>query len=59
MPILIAGLLRAAIQFAVTLGIISLIEKAVLPLVNKAIAEVMEAFGVPEQTAKDTLIKWL
>src|SRR3990167_5471597 len=60
MPLLIAGLLRAAIQFAVTIGIVEVASRFILPLVNKAIMEVIQIFGVPEQEALDIVANsWL
>mgnify|MGYP001582756429 CR=1 FL=1 len=60
MPLLIAGLIRAAIQFAVTIGIVEIAERAILPLINRAIREVVEAFGVDEQQATDLVANsWL
>lgn len=40
---------------AVTLGIISLVEKYVLPLINRGIAAIVEVFGVSEEDAKDIM----
>ena len=53
MPIIIALLVRSVIQFAVTLGIVELADKYLFPLVNSAIAKVIEAFGVSESVAQD------
>lgn len=39
----------------VTLGLVSLAEKYVLPLINKGIEEIMQAFGVSEEDAKDIM----
>ncbi len=40
---------------AVTLGLITLAEKTILPLINTGIQKVMQAFGVSEETAKDVM----
>lgn len=53
MPIIVATAIRAIIQMAVTLGIISFAEKYLLPLLNRAISEVAQFFGVTEQDAND------
>lgn len=53
MPIVIALAIRALIQMAVTLGVISLAERFVLPLLNKGIAELIQLFGVSEEEAQD------
>lgn len=55
MPTVVALAIRALIQMAVTLGIISLAEKYVLPLINRGIAAIMEVFGVSEENAKDIM----
>lgn len=55
LPVIIALAIRALFQMAVTLGIISLAEKYVLPLINRALAEIIESFGVSEEDAKDII----
>lgn len=55
MPIVVALAIRSLIQMAVTLGIISLAEKYVLPLINRAIEEIIKVLGVNEEDAKDIL----
>ena len=55
MPVVVAIAIRYIIMAAVQLGLWTLIEKYGLPLLNKAIIAIMEAFGVPEQTAKDIM----
>lgn len=52
MPVLIALTIRAIIQAAVTIGILSIAEKVILPLVNAAIAKTIELFGVSEEDAQ-------
>ena len=55
MPAIIALAIRALIQMAVTLGLITLAEKYVLPLINRGIAAIIEVFGVSEEDAKDIM----
>lgn len=52
MPAIIALGIRAAIQFGITLGITDLATKYALPLINNAIAWVIEKFGVSEEDAQ-------
>lgn len=52
MPVLIALAIRSIIQMVVTLGIITFAEKTILPMVNNAIAKVIELFGVSEEDAQ-------
>ncbi|MFQ5751798.1 MAG: hypothetical protein ACE5HI_07360 [bacterium] len=43
-----------------TIGIIEIADRFILPLVNKAIQEIIETFGVPEDEAKDIVANsWL
>src|SRR3990167_837837 len=53
MPVIIALAVRSLIQMTVTLGIITLAEKYILPLINKAIVAIVQVFGVSEEDAKD------
>lgn len=53
MPVIVALAIRALIQMAITLGLVNLAERFVLPLINTAIAKVISLFGVDEETAKD------
>lgn len=53
MPLVVALLIRSIIQMAVTLGVISFAQKYLLPLIDFALVEVMTAFGVDEDKAKD------
>lgn len=55
MPAVVALAIRALIQIAITLGLISLAENVVFPLIHKAIQEIMVFFGVAEETAKDIM----
>lgn len=55
MPVVVAVALRYIIISAIQLGIWALIEKYALPLLNKAIVEIMTFFGVSEETAKDIM----
>ena len=55
MPVLVGLIIRSTIQMAITLGIISVAEKYILPLINRAIQEIMELFGVSEETAQDVM----
>jgi len=55
MPAVVALAIRALIQITVTLGLITLAEKYVLPLINRAIAAIMEVFDVSEKDAKDIM----
>ncbi len=55
MPIIAATIIRYIVITIVQLGIVALIDKYVLPLLNRGIAEIMETFGVPEETAKDIM----
>ena len=55
MPTAVALALRALFQMAVTLGLIELADRFVLPLINKAVVEIMKFFGVEEETAKDIM----
>lgn len=55
MPLVVALAVRSIIQMAVTLGLITLAEKYVLPLINRAIEAIMEVFGVSEEDAKDIM----
>lgn len=55
MPLIVGLLVRSIIQMAVTLGVISLAEKYILPLLNFAAEEVMTKFGVSEETAHDII----
>lgn len=55
MPVIVALAARALIQAAISLGILTLIENIALPLINKAIIAIMEAFGVSEQDAQDIM----
>ena len=60
MPLIVIAAIRALIQMAITLGVIELASRFVLPLVNKSIAEIIEVFGVDEETAKDIMAnEWL
>lgn len=51
MPVIVAAIIRSAIQMAITIGVIELANRYVLPLVNSAIAKVIELFGVSEEDA--------
>lgn len=53
MPVIIALAVRALIQIGVTLGLITLAEKFVFPLINRGIQELIELFGVSEEDAED------
>ena len=53
MPLAVSLFVRALIQIAVTLGLIELAERILLPLLDKALVAVMRAFGVDEEDAKD------
>lgn len=53
MPVVVALIVRAIIQMAVTLGLIELASKLLLPTLNKTISEVAQVFGVSEETAED------
>lgn len=55
MPVIVALAIRSIIQMAVTLGLIELAEKYVLPYLHKAIQEIMEFFGVSEEDAEDIM----
>lgn len=55
MPVIIAVAIRYVIMAAVQLGLWSLIEKYGLPLINKSIVAIMEAFGVSEEEAQDIM----
>lgn len=55
MSVAIALAVRAIIQTLIIFGITALAERYVLPLVNRAIAEIMETLGVPEDTAQDIM----
>lgn len=55
MPVIIAFFVRQFIIIAVQLGIFVAIDKWITPLFNKAIAAIVEMFGVPEETAHDIL----
>src|SRR3990167_8625286 len=55
MPIIVAQIIRTTIQMAVTLGLIELANRTLLPVLNKAISAVMQVFGVSEETAKDII----
>lgn len=52
MPIVVAIAIRYIIMAAVQLGIWTAIEKYGLPLLNKAVIELMQAFGMTEEEAK-------
>ena len=52
MPLLVGIAIRYIILAAVQLGIWSLIEKYGLPLLNKAVVEIMQVFGMSEEDAK-------
>ncbi|MEK7578897.1 MAG: hypothetical protein AAB456_04305, partial [Patescibacteria group bacterium] len=55
MPAVVALAIRSLIQITVTLGLVTLAEKYVFPLVNRGIAAIMEVFGVSEEDAKDIM----
>lgn len=55
MPVIVAIAIRYIIMAAVQLGIWTLIEKYGIPLINNAIANIMQAFGVSEETATDIM----
>lgn len=55
MPAIVSFFARQLIIIGVQLGIFTLIDKLVTPLLNKAITAVVEFFGVSEETAKDIL----
>ena len=55
MPAIVAFFVRQLILIGVQLGIFSVIDKWVTPLLNQAIAAIVSAFGVNEETAKDIL----
>lgn len=55
MPLIVAIAIRYIIMAAVQLGLWSLIEKYGLPLINKAIQELIEVFGVSEEDAQDIM----
>ena len=64
LPILVgvavAALVRAAIQFAITIGIIELAERFILPIIHKAIKETAVGFGVSDEDATDFVANsWL
>lgn len=52
MPLIVAIAIRYIILAAVQLGLWTLIEKYGLPLLNKAVVEIMQAFGMSEEDAK-------
>lgn len=52
MPLIVAIAIRYIILAAVQLGLWSLIEKYGLPLLNKAVIEIMQVFGMSEEDAK-------
>lgn len=53
MPVVVALAIRAIIQALVTTGILAAAERFILPLVNRAIQEVAELFGLSEEDARD------
>lgn len=55
MPAIVLTALRYLIIGAVQLGVFTAIERWVLPLLNSAISEIMQLFGVDESTAEDIL----
>ncbi len=55
MPAIIALVIRSIIQMAITLGVIQFAQSFILPMINKALEEIMEFFGVSEEGAKDIL----
>ena len=52
MPAIVAIAIRYVIMAAIQLGIWSIAEKFIIPMLNKAIVEVAEAFGVDEDEAE-------
>lgn len=55
MPVAVAIAIRYIIMAATQLGIWSLLERFGLPLINNAIAGIMQFFGVSEEDAKDIM----
>lgn len=55
MPAIVAFFARQFIIIGVQLGIFVLIDKYVTPLLNRAISEIVQAFGVSESVANDIL----
>ena len=55
MPTIVAFFVRQLLIIGVQLGIFALLEKYVVPLLNKAIAAIIEKFGVSENDAHDIL----
>lgn len=53
MPAIVATLVRTLVQALVTTGILTVAEKYILPLIDKAIAETAKAFGATEDEAQD------
>lgn len=55
MPVIIAIAIRYVIMAAIQLGLWAVLEKYAIPLLNNAIINTMEFFGVNEETAKDIM----
>lgn len=55
MPVIVAIAIRYIIMAAVQLGLWSLLEKFGIPLLNGAIAGIIQFFGVSEETAQDIM----
>ncbi len=55
MPVIVAQAVRYLIIAAVQLGIFSLAEKIIMPMLNAAIEAIAKAFGATDEQAKDIL----
>ncbi len=55
MPIIVAFLIRQIIIIGTQIAIFEILDNYVIPLINKGIAAIVEAFGVSEETATDIL----
>lgn len=53
MPVIVALVIRSIIQMAVTLGLVELASRTLLPMLNSAIAAVSRAFGASDEQAQD------